>query len=155
MYVSWLKTFMIVMGLFQTFLAPIWEICSWKFERFTKNALIRSVFELEKCFFFKRVRISPEIDWYHYQGASPAPLCIVWYMKKCNPTTPKEKKIKNITNLRTLNEKIHPKVKLIPLYWSLVLMCNMRVILNNWTSSGAKQYSCFVITFIWLHLFCF
>ena len=23
-------------------------------------------------FFFKWVRISPEIDWYHYQGASPA-----------------------------------------------------------------------------------
>ena len=26
-------------------------------------------------FFFKWVRISPEIDWYHYQGASPAPTC--------------------------------------------------------------------------------
>ena len=28
-------------------------------------------------FFFKWVRISPEIDWYHYQGASPAPTCVV------------------------------------------------------------------------------
>ena len=28
-------------------------------------------------FFFKWVRISPEIDWYHYQGASPALKCIV------------------------------------------------------------------------------
>ena len=45
----------------------------------TKNALTRSVFELEKCFFFKWVRISPEIDWYHYQGASLAPMCIVWH----------------------------------------------------------------------------
>ena len=27
--------------------------------------------------FFKWVRISPEIDWYHYQGASPATTCIV------------------------------------------------------------------------------
>ena len=45
-----------------------------KFERFIKNALTRSVFELEKCssFFFKWVRVLPEIDWYHFQGASPA-----------------------------------------------------------------------------------
>ena len=28
-------------------------------------------------FFFKWVRILPEIDWYPYQGASPAPSCIV------------------------------------------------------------------------------
>ena len=34
-------------------------------------------FELEKCSFFKWVRLSPEIDWYHYQGASPAPTCLV------------------------------------------------------------------------------
>ena len=47
-----LTLFMIVMGLFQTFLARIWEIYSSKFERFTKNALIRSVFELEKCSYF-------------------------------------------------------------------------------------------------------
>ena len=34
-----------------------------------KNALTRSIFELEKCSFFKWVRLSPKIDWYHYQGA--------------------------------------------------------------------------------------
>ena len=28
-------------------------------------------------FSFKWVRISPEIDWRHYEGASPAPTCIV------------------------------------------------------------------------------
>ena len=60
-----------------TLLVRIWEIYYWKFDRFTRIALTRSVFELEKCFFFKWVRISPEIDWYHYQGASPAPSCIV------------------------------------------------------------------------------
>ena len=66
------------MGLFQKFLARIWEIYNWKFERFTKNGLTSSVVELEKCsFFLKWVRISPEIDWCHYQGASPAPTCIV------------------------------------------------------------------------------
>ena len=27
--------------------------------------------------FFKWVRISPEIEWYHYQGACPAPTCKV------------------------------------------------------------------------------
>ena len=30
-----------------------------------------------KLSFFYWVRISPEIDWCHYQGASPAPTCIV------------------------------------------------------------------------------
>ena len=40
---------------------------------------LKSIFELEKCTFFKWVRISPEIDWNHYQGASPAPKCIVRY----------------------------------------------------------------------------
>ena len=43
---------MISMGLFQTFFAHIWEIYYRKFERFTKNAVTRSVFELEKCSFF-------------------------------------------------------------------------------------------------------
>ena len=28
-------------------------------------------------FFFKQVRISPEIDWYHYQGANVAPTGVV------------------------------------------------------------------------------
>ena len=51
-YVWWLKIFMIAMRQFQTFLVRIWEIYFWKFERFTKNALTRSVFELEKCSFF-------------------------------------------------------------------------------------------------------
>ena len=44
-----------------------------------KNAQTRPIFELEKCSFFKWVRISPEIDLYHYQGASPAHMCIVWH----------------------------------------------------------------------------
>ena len=41
---------------------------------FFKNSLTRSVLELEFFFFFfKWVRISPEIDWYHYQSANAAP----------------------------------------------------------------------------------
>ena len=51
----------------------IWEIF--------KNALTWSMFELQKCIFFKWVRILPEIDWYHYQCASPAPMCILWHQK--------------------------------------------------------------------------
>jgi len=51
-YERCLKTSIIAMGLFQTVLVPIWEIYYWKFERFTKNALTRSIFELEKCSFF-------------------------------------------------------------------------------------------------------
>ena len=36
--------------LFQTFFARIWKIYYWNFERFIRNA--RSIFELEKMFFF-------------------------------------------------------------------------------------------------------
>ena len=43
---------------------------------YKKNALTGSIFELKICF-FKWVRISPEIDWYHYQAASPALTFIV------------------------------------------------------------------------------
>ena len=32
--------------------------------------------------FFKQVRISPEIDWYHYQSANAAPTCIVRHLIK-------------------------------------------------------------------------
>ena len=35
--------------------------------------------------FFKWVRIFPEIDWYHNQGTSPAPLCIVWHQSYVIP----------------------------------------------------------------------
>ena len=55
---------------FGDFLMKFWEIyqkCSN-----SVNFWARKMF-----FFFKWVRISPEIDWYHYQGASPAPTCIV------------------------------------------------------------------------------
>ena len=40
-------------------------------------------------FFFKWVRISPEIDWYHYQGASPAPACIVRHQTMIKAPTSK------------------------------------------------------------------
>ena len=36
-------------------------------------------------FFFKQVRISPEIDWYHYQGASAAPTRIVRHQTNDTP----------------------------------------------------------------------
>ena len=62
-----------VSNIFRPFLIDILS----RFERFTKNALIRSIFELKNVLFFKWVRISPEMDWYHHQGASLKPMCIV------------------------------------------------------------------------------
>ena len=48
------------------------QIFQYVFMDFLKNSLTRPFFELEKCsFFFKWVRISPEIDWYHYQCCFP------------------------------------------------------------------------------------
>ena len=44
-------------------------------------------FELEKCPFCKWVRISPEIEWYHYQGGSPALTCIVRHQKMTKTPT--------------------------------------------------------------------
>ena len=38
-------------------------------------------------FFFKWVRILPEIDWNHHQGASPAPTCIVRHQTMIKPPT--------------------------------------------------------------------
>ena len=74
---------MIGMILFQTFVAHIWEIYYWNIERFIKKCSNSVNFELEKgsCF-FKWVRILPEIDWYRYQGPSPALMCIVWHQTK-------------------------------------------------------------------------
>ena len=56
------------------FRLKIWEI--YKKCSNSLNFWARKMF-----FFFKWVRISPEIDWYHYQGASPAPTCIVRHQK--------------------------------------------------------------------------
>ena len=47
-----LTTLMMVVILFQTSFAHIWEIYYRNFEGFIKNALTRSIFELEKCSFF-------------------------------------------------------------------------------------------------------
>ena len=52
-YNIWCKmTLMIGVILFQTLFAHIWEIYYSNFERFIKNDLTRSIFELEKCSFF-------------------------------------------------------------------------------------------------------
>ena len=48
-------------------------------ERITNNDLTRSICELESVIFFKGTRISQEINLHHYQGASLAPLRIVWH----------------------------------------------------------------------------
>ena len=42
-------------------------------------------------FFFKWVRISPEIDWYHYQGASLAPTCILRHQSLISTPTRRSK----------------------------------------------------------------
>ena len=62
--------------LFQRFLLTILEIFLSNFERFPKNALILSIFELEKCSFFPN---RTEFDWYYYQGPSPAPFGVLLY----------------------------------------------------------------------------
>ena len=36
-------------------------------------------------FFLKQVRILPEIYWYNYQSANPAPTAIVWHRIKTDP----------------------------------------------------------------------
>ena len=36
-------------------------------------------------FYFKQVRISPEIDWYHYQSANAAPTAIMQHRMKTDP----------------------------------------------------------------------
>ena len=63
-------------------LLKIWEI----YEKCSNsvNFWARKMF-----FFFKWVRISPEIDWYHYQGASPAPTCIVRHQTMIKAPTSK------------------------------------------------------------------
>ena len=46
----------------------ILEIFFENFERFTLYSSKFSIFDVEKIsYFFKQVRILPEIDWYHYQ----------------------------------------------------------------------------------------
>ena len=62
------------------FLVRIWEIFLLKIWHIYKKCSNSVNFWARKMFFFfKWVRISPEIDWYHYQGANPAPTCIVWH----------------------------------------------------------------------------
>ena len=51
----------------------ILEIFFENFERFTLYSSKFSIFDVEKIsYFFKQVRILPEIDWYHYQDANNA-----------------------------------------------------------------------------------
>ena len=57
---------------FQRFMCCISEIFFENFERFSLKCC-----ELGKCSFFQQVRISPEIDRYHYQNANAAPTTIV------------------------------------------------------------------------------
>ena len=47
------------------------------FGLYLRDLLLKIFWARKMFFFFKWVRILPEIDWYHYQGASPSPLCIV------------------------------------------------------------------------------
>ena len=58
-------------GAVSTSLSPYWRILLVKIIEI-KKALTRSIFELEKCSFFF-FQMGQNIDWNHYQGASPAP----------------------------------------------------------------------------------
>ena len=64
---------------------PFWKIRIWylrdflwkTWEIYRKCSNSANFWARKMFFFLKWVRISPEIDWYHYQCASPAPTCIV------------------------------------------------------------------------------
>ena len=72
------KVIIVAPKTFQRFLFCIWEIFFKKFERFSLKCSNFVNFWARKTFFFlKQVRISPEIDWYHYQSANAAPTSIV------------------------------------------------------------------------------
>ena len=71
--------------IFEDLLLKIWEI----YQRCSNsvNFWARKMF-----FFFKWVRISPGIDWYHYQGASPEPGTYVHSPASNNDKDPYEEK---------------------------------------------------------------
>ena len=48
-----------------------------RFSLFSNYSNSVNIWARRMSFFFKQVRISPEIDWYHYQSASAAPNGIV------------------------------------------------------------------------------
>ena len=76
------KVIIVAPKTFQRFIFVFERFSLKNLRDFLWNALTLSIFELEKRFFFKQVRISPEIDWYHYQSANAAPTGIVWHQKK-------------------------------------------------------------------------
>ena len=72
------KVIIVAPKTFQRFIFCIWEIFFEKFERFSlKCSNFVNFWARKTFFFFKQVRISPEIDWYHYQSANAAPMAIV------------------------------------------------------------------------------
>ena len=72
------KVIIVTPKTFQRFIFFISEIFFEKFERFSlKCSNFVNFWARKMFFFFKQVRISPEIDWYHYQSANAAPNCIV------------------------------------------------------------------------------
>ena len=83
---------------FQRFLFCVWEIFFENFQRFSlKSSKIVNFWARKMFFFLKQVRISPEIDWYHYQSANAAPTAIVrhrimtdpfWQSVTSEPTVP-------------------------------------------------------------------
>ena len=71
---------------FQRFMFCIWEIFFEYFQRFSlKWSNFVNFWARKMFFFFKQVRISPEIDWYHYQSANAAPTAIVRHRIKTDP----------------------------------------------------------------------
>ena len=81
-----LKIIIVSPKTFQRFLFCIWEIFFGKFQIFSlKCSNLVNFWARKMFFFFKQVRISPEIDWYHFQSANAAPTAIVRHRIKTNP----------------------------------------------------------------------
>ena len=65
----------------------------WKFERFIKNALARSVFELERCYFILNGQNFTR-NWCHYQGVSLASSWIVLHKTLIKKTSSVQSELK-------------------------------------------------------------
>ena len=77
------KVIIVTPKTFQRFVFCIWEIFFEWFDRFSLSCSNFVNFWARKTFFFfKQVRISPEIDWYHYKSANAAPPGIMRHQLK-------------------------------------------------------------------------
>ena len=75
-----LKLIILAPKTFCIYISCIWEIIFENFERFPLKW--SNFIKFWARFFFMQVRISPEINWYHYACSNAAPTTIVWHQIK-------------------------------------------------------------------------